>query len=808
MAKILVGDFRSASMRAFAVKSDYAYIIENTAGVRWFNDIAITQLNKVAAENDSIIIMLGFNDCVNCCEYDYLKPEDAASTLTAAINRLVAKNTNTNFYVCSVNPISADYASDRGIDGVIEKHTLDSMITKFNSTLKNQSKAVYLDTYTYLTETSFSTIDGVHFTEETCLGLFAYLNAQVNSIDGLAFEARIKAPKVATGNIDMNPYWLSEEHGGLNPFYGLGQPNLKCVGDTLPNSTSYAWGRFYEILGDTPTLSTGKLETWYTDTADGYQRGQEPKLGAIMCWKGTTSANTDGKDGRGHLAIVEKINADGSIKTSESAFGDQRYWWTTTRLKGIDGNWGQDSSVYTFQGFIYCPNVSTGGAVGDYISKSQLVTKNKYLKKVEQEINARYIWSYFGSKGWSINAVAALLGNMQSESTLSPNRCEGSSKVAGISSEHPTAADVESYAYRYYNAHGRFPGYGLVQWTGQRYGGAKNNWSDQKFIYWCKQNRLDPSDMDTQLERIHLESTINGGWALASYNRGYTFRGESFDKITFKEFITSTKDPGWLAAAFAFCYEKPASSVPSKGKRDDLCAIRASQAEAWYSFLSGLPSIATTVVSEGLYLDNFKLDSCDSTSAYMSFIAKKADTITYTLKQNNKTKTTKEVDISGIFTSFNLNNLIPNTEYDIILTANSGNDSKSKNVSFTTAQDLPKSISSISIMPVDEKLPYNNFKLSVYPNNINFGYWASNGYGYTVQLIVNGQVIKEKDVKTLPNTVNIASYFGYKPKITDIIQIGIRTWSKYNSSKLFDSDYAIASNAVCLLKNEIIAYIN
>ena len=58
----------------------------------------------------------------------------------------------------------------------------------------------------------------------------------------------------------------------------------------------------------------------------------------------------------------------------------------------------------------------------------------------EMQNNAVLIWNYFKSQGWTLNSVAAMLGNMQSESTINPGIWENLDPI--ISN-----------------------GYGLVQWT-------------------------------------------------------------------------------------------------------------------------------------------------------------------------------------------------------------------------------------------------------------------------------------------------------------------------------------------------------
>ena len=146
----------------------------------------------------------------------------------------------------------------------------------------------------------------------------------------MAFSPRLNAPSTS------NKYYYS-----LNRFYKSGYG--------LPNCTCYAWGRFYEILGSAPKLSLSNAENWWGHN-DGYKRGQTPQLGAVICWRKGKAGN--GADGAGHVAVVEQINSDGSIVTSNSAWKGTRFY--TQKLKKP-----YNLSGYTFQGFIYNPAVKT-----------------------------------------------------------------------------------------------------------------------------------------------------------------------------------------------------------------------------------------------------------------------------------------------------------------------------------------------------------------------------------------------------------------------------------------------------------------
>lgn len=137
-------------------------------------------------------------------------------------------------------------------------------------------------------------------------------------------------------------HWLRPGSGGVN----------KCIhiknGSVLPNCVGYAWGRWYELLGKAPKLSRKNAEVWWCKE-DGYERGQEPKLGAVICWsKGIVGV---GQDGAGHVAIVEQIKADGTIVTSNSAWTKLGgTWWYKKTLKPPYKMKG-----YDFQGFVYLP---------------------------------------------------------------------------------------------------------------------------------------------------------------------------------------------------------------------------------------------------------------------------------------------------------------------------------------------------------------------------------------------------------------------------------------------------------------------
>ena len=162
------------------------------------------------------------------------------------------------------------------------------------------------------------------------------------------FKPRLTKPEKG------NKYYNTISNGGYSTAI-VGKPTDKDC-NVLSNCVGYAFGRFNEIIGKNTCnyLKPVNAED-FVDVAlsQGLTVSKEPSLGAVICWaKGKTHNSADGA---GHVAVVEQINADGSIVTSESGYNCSNPFWTQKRTKG-NGNWGQ-STAYTFLGFIENPAV-------------------------------------------------------------------------------------------------------------------------------------------------------------------------------------------------------------------------------------------------------------------------------------------------------------------------------------------------------------------------------------------------------------------------------------------------------------------
>lgn len=156
----------------------------------------------------------------------------------------------------------------------------------------------------------------------------------------MSYTPRTSAPSSG------DPRWTKIGYGGYNAQI-LGSPSA-WSGSVLANCTGYVHGRWMELGGVTSEydLSNGNANT-YWGHADGYERGQEPRLGAVLCLGG---------GGYGHVAIVEEIFDNGDIMVSESNYG--RAVFEYVRRYKSTGYKRRGGSVGGFQGFIYHPNIA------------------------------------------------------------------------------------------------------------------------------------------------------------------------------------------------------------------------------------------------------------------------------------------------------------------------------------------------------------------------------------------------------------------------------------------------------------------
>lgn len=195
------------------------------------------------------------------------------------------------------------------------------------------------------------------------------------------------------------------------------------------------------------------------------------------------------------------------------------------------------------------------------------------LDKASREVNAGYITSFFRAKGWTDNAIAAMLGNFYVESNINPARWEDD-------------IDYESKGLKN-------KGFGLAQWT---------PWA--KYTEWCDDKGLIRWHLGTACLRVWTEFENVAELKANSkvYGSGQYYSTTEFD-ISRSEFIHSTESPEYLAKVFVRNYERPGSVIydPDEETKEEheaakakTYANRAKLAAEWYEFITGqeFPSVS------------------------------------------------------------------------------------------------------------------------------------------------------------------------------------------------------------------------
>lgn len=306
-------------------------------------------------------------------------------------------------------------------------------------------------------------------------------------------------PRLNSAGMKGSKYYYSD-----NVFYNANLGPQQTGG----NCTWYAWGRFYEIRKRYPSgLSTSDAKNWYSRTT-GYAKGRTPKLGAIACWEYRNG-------GAGHVAVVEQIKPNGDIVTSNSGWSSGKYFWTetVTKASGYIPSWANAR----LQGFIYV-DVDTGTVLPADLHWISITRYPDSYTGNDSQNNAYCVANNLLLKGWSINAICGVLGNMTIESFISPT-------------------------FKEYGG----DGYGLVQWTPST---NITNYMQKKNSNW--RSSVDVQG-NLQCDRLEDERHDNPREWYVFNNVPAQFRTYS----TMDAFATGTSDPAKMAGCFVYCYERP-----------------------------------------------------------------------------------------------------------------------------------------------------------------------------------------------------------------------------------------------------------
>ena len=199
----------------------------------------------------------------------------------------------------------------------------------------------------------------------------------------------------------------------------------------------------------------------------------------------------------------------------------------------------------------------TGGSMGT-TDTSGITAKQKH--------NAEKVYNYFNALGWSLSAIAGMIGNMQLESWLSPALIQGTHRSQLPNSASDLSDVPNSVMINFYGTSGY--GIGLVQWDGY----TSTPPAGQKLVSFAERYNLNWYDGNTQCFRIQREQETNIQWQNGTVDGTYW---------TWNTYINNTDTPEHSAHAWRVCYEVAASGTD---------ATRQANARYWYDYFYNGPT--------------------------------------------------------------------------------------------------------------------------------------------------------------------------------------------------------------------------
>jgi len=159
---LFVGDSRTVQMKMAVGTTDKAYIAKIGEGYSYFKNTALSEIPSYAGNGTSMIINFGVNDLGNASKYISLVNNNIDDWINAGIT----------VYYAAVTPVG-DSAS-----------VTNAQIESFNARLQSEldERVNWIDGYSYLMQTGFSTADGLHYTADTYRSLYSYYISVINQV--------------------------------------------------------------------------------------------------------------------------------------------------------------------------------------------------------------------------------------------------------------------------------------------------------------------------------------------------------------------------------------------------------------------------------------------------------------------------------------------------------------------------------------------------------------------------------------------------------------------------------------------------
>lgn len=158
------------------------------------------------------------------------------------------------------------------------------------------------------------------------------------------------------------------------------------------------------------------------------------------------------------------------------------------------------------------------------------ISTDTYLTQAHRDINAQLVADYLYNLGWTREAIAGILGNMDVESSVNPALIEGTGYQQLITNQQCLLVPSNR-------------GVGLVQWTGD----TTTPPVGQKLASFAIRYNKEWYDGELQCFRLEREYQTN-----IQFDPG-TVEGQYWD---WQIYVSSTASPELLAKVFQYQYER------------------------------------------------------------------------------------------------------------------------------------------------------------------------------------------------------------------------------------------------------------
>ena len=169
------------------------------------------------------------------------------------------------------------------------------------------------------------------------------------------------------------------------------------------------------------------------------------------------------------------------------------------------------------------------------------ISTDTYLTQEHRNVNAKLVNKYLKGLGWTRNAIAGILGNMDVESSVNPALIEGRNVHSLI--DNNTCLTIANTI-----------GVGLVQWTGD----TPTAPAGQKLASFAIRHNMNWYDGELQCFRLQSEYENN-----LQFDPGVV-DGVSWD---WESYVTSSETPEQLAKVWQLRYERGGSDTQTRQEK-------------------------------------------------------------------------------------------------------------------------------------------------------------------------------------------------------------------------------------------------